>query len=232
MAYNISNFPAVNVAHIISGVAFPLFAKVQKHKVELQLAFVKITKIAALFILPATAGIFLLGRIFTKVILGDKWLPIVPALQILCIFGILRTVHILFNQILIATGQPEWNRRILCIDLILMVLIIYPFTKYGSIAGTSIAMSLAILPGAIISIIITLKKVKVTYTQMLNQLSPIVISCLIMGAGVLVMSRSLPETLSTLIISIVSGFFLFAISILLLDKQLKEEILEFIHLLS
>lgn len=73
------------IGSVISRVAFPIFSRIQDDDARLRKAYSKYIVFASLIIFPILIGLFVLAEPLTLLILKEKWLPMVPMLQILCI---------------------------------------------------------------------------------------------------------------------------------------------------
>jgi O-antigen/teichoic acid export membrane protein len=82
MAYKISNMPATEITHVISQVTFPAYSKLQGDIPKLREAYLKVLQITAFLSFPIAGLIFILAPDFTRLFLGEKWMPMVPAMQI------------------------------------------------------------------------------------------------------------------------------------------------------
>ncbi|MCK4326623.1 lipopolysaccharide biosynthesis protein [bacterium] len=148
-AYIISNLPTTNFTMIFTGVMFPLLSKLQGDIAALRMVFLKSLKFICLIILPILGTLFILSRDFVTVVLGQKWMPMLGALRILCLFGFLRSLHNLSGSFLQATGEAKFEMRTLIMELTFMSIAIVPFTLVWGIAGTSIVVTSMILIGVV-----------------------------------------------------------------------------------
>ena len=147
MAYMISNIPATEITHVISQVSFPAYSKLQDNIPKLREAYLKVLQVTSFLSFPIAGLIFVLAPDFTEIFLGEKWMPIVPAMQILCIFGVARSIS--FGPLFYSVSKPDFVTKITSYRLILLIIIIYPLTiKYG-IVGTafSVLMSHIVFAG-------------------------------------------------------------------------------------
>ena len=145
MAYRISNLPATEITHVISQVTFPAYAKLQTNMAKLKEAYLKVLQLTAFLSFPVAGLIFVLAPDFTRIFLGDKWLPMVPAMQVLVFAGLLRSIAATAGPIFIAVGKPLIDMQGQCLRLLTLIILIYPLTiKYGFI-GTSISVVLSTL---------------------------------------------------------------------------------------
>lgn len=88
MAYLISNLPATEITHVISQVTFPAYSKMQGDIPRLKAAYLDVLQLTAFISLPVAGGIFILAPEFTLIFLGEKWMPMVPTIQILVLAGL------------------------------------------------------------------------------------------------------------------------------------------------
>jgi len=140
MAYLVSNLPATEIGHLISRVTFPAYSKLQDNLPELREAYLKVLQITAFVSIPLAGGIFILAPEFTEIFLGDKWMPMVPAIQALVLAGLVGSIQATTTPIFLAVNRPEIEPRWQAIRLSVLVILIYPFSIQWGICGTSIAV--------------------------------------------------------------------------------------------
>lgn len=139
-AYKFSNIPATEITHVISQVTFPAYSKLQNDIPRLREAYLKVLKMSASLSIPIAGLIFILTPEFVKLFLKPDWLPIIPAMQILAICGLLRSLGATTGPVFLAVGRPDITPKAALAMLSFLVIIIYPLTKKWGIAGTSLAV--------------------------------------------------------------------------------------------
>lgn len=137
MAYNIANIPVHSLSSIIGNVSLPAYSLIQEEPRRLRDAFSKIIETVMIILLPLIGFIFLLAQDFTVVCLGEKWFPIVPALRILCFFGLFRGLVNIFAALHLAVNRPNIQSRNKTIELIVFLVLIYPLTLKWGLIGVS-----------------------------------------------------------------------------------------------
>ncbi len=143
MAYRISNTPTTETTHVISLVSFPLYAKLQDDLPGLRNAYLKILQLVALVSFPLSGFIIVLAPEFTRIFLGEQWMPAVPAIQILALAGLIRSIITTTIPLFRAVGKPKIETRWQIVRLAVVIILIYPLTaKYG-IVGTSITIAVS-----------------------------------------------------------------------------------------
>lgn len=140
MAYKISNIPATEFSHMIAQVAFPIYAQVQDDKKKLRFGYLMSLRLTALMTTPLAAIICVLSADATNMLLGEKWMAMVPSTQVLSIYGYLRAIGATTGVVFLALGKPQIRTKIQVGQFLLLAAIIYPLTKYLGITGTSIAV--------------------------------------------------------------------------------------------
>jgi lipopolysaccharide exporter len=139
MAYRISNLPATQITHVISQVTFPAYAKMQDNIPRLKEAYLRVLKITSFVSFPFAGIIFIFCPSFTSIFLGKSWLAMVPTMQVLAVFGLIRSLTATTGPIFIGVGKPKIMTWLSLIQLIIMAIIIYPLTKKWGILGTAIS---------------------------------------------------------------------------------------------
>ena len=165
-AYRLSNFPATGITHVISRVTFPAYSKLQSDKEKLREAVKRTLNFVSIISIPLASGIFILAPEFTRVFLGEKWMPMVPAMQVMCAFGAMRAIATAFESVYRALGRTDIPFKISLTELLIMAILIYPFSKYFDILGTSIAITLSL----VVILIITIKMITETLETSFQEL--------------------------------------------------------------
>jgi len=177
MAYRISNMPTTEITHVISQVAFPAYSKLQDNIPKLREAYLKVLQITAFLSFPVGGLIFVLAPDFTKIFLGEKWTPIIPAMQVLALAGLIRSIAATTGFIFYAVGKPKIDTSWQLVRLFVLAGLIYPFTMKWRLLGTSIVVFLSIFVSNIGFCFSVIKITKCSVRNFVNtMLSPLVSS--------------------------------------------------------
>lgn len=90
-----------------SGVALPVFARLQDQPNRLREAFLRATQLSSLVSIPAFVGLVAVAPLAIETLLGPKWGPSVPALRALCALGIVRSVLDFDRPLMLALGRSR-----------------------------------------------------------------------------------------------------------------------------
>jgi O-antigen/teichoic acid export membrane protein len=143
MAYRISNMPATEITHVISRVTFPAYSKIQDNLPRLRESYLRVLQLTAFLSFPVAGLIFVLAPDFTRIFLGEKWMPMVPAMMVLVFAGLIRSIGATTGPIFQAVGKPKIITKWQPVRLLVLVALIYPFTIQWGILGTSLAVFLS-----------------------------------------------------------------------------------------
>jgi lipopolysaccharide exporter len=141
-AYQLANLPALFITQILSSVMFPAFATVRSEPERLGALWLRSMRITLALTLPSAALIVVLADPFTRALLGERWLPIVPLTYALSIFGVMRAFGASAGALFLAIGRPDLRTKIQIAQLIVLAATIYPlYRKYG-VLGVAWSVSL------------------------------------------------------------------------------------------
>ncbi len=143
LAYTISNMPATEITHVISQVTFPSYSKLQDNIPRLREAYLKVLQITVFLSIPITGLIFILAPDFTMIFLGEKWMPMVPAMKVLVFWGLVRSIGATTGPIIYAAGKPEILVKYQLFQLIMLIILIYPLTVSYGMLGTAFTVFFA-----------------------------------------------------------------------------------------
>jgi lipopolysaccharide exporter len=150
MAYLLSNAPATEISNFVAQITFPVYSKMQGDVQRLREAYLKVLQIVSFIAFPISGLIFIFAPDFTKLFLGEKWMPMVPALQVLTLWGLIRAVGTTTTQIFLAVGKPRITTKLRSLELLFIAILIYPLTVRFGILGTAMTIVIGtILPVSI-----------------------------------------------------------------------------------
>ena len=140
MAYRISNISTAEINHIIVEVSFPLYSKMQDDLNRMRKTYLSIFQVVTFISFPIAGLIIVLVPGFTRIFLGEQWLPVIPVIQLIAISGLLGSIITLCIPLFRALGRPGVETAWQIVRAIIILASIYPLTvKYG-IIGTSFSL--------------------------------------------------------------------------------------------
>jgi O-antigen/teichoic acid export membrane protein len=168
MAYLISNLPATEITHVISGVTFPAYSKMQDDLERMKEACLKVLGLTGAISIPMSAGIFVLASELTQVIFTKKWMPMVTALQVMCLFGAMRSIAATFGPVYRAIGRPDIPLRINIAHLLSLCLIIYPLGVRWQLFGVAVGITLTMVLALVLTSLKIMSVLEITFINLLR----------------------------------------------------------------
>jgi O-antigen/teichoic acid export membrane protein len=143
MASRVAATPATEITNVITQVTFPAYSRMQDDKPRLRDAYIRVLKAISFLSFPLAGGLVVFAADFTRLFLKESWLPIVPIIQILAVNGLIMSIGSTTGSAFQAIGKPRIPAKIQLVKLIVLAVLIYPFTIWWGIAGTALAMLVA-----------------------------------------------------------------------------------------
>jgi PST family polysaccharide transporter len=218
MAWSIASIPVGKVSALILRVTPAHFSAVQHDRNALRRYFLNLTEGIALITFPACITLALLAKPFIVVVLGDKWLPAVPAFQLLAAYASVRSITPLLPQILLVTGDARFSARNSILAAVLLPLA-FVLGSRGGITGVAIAW-LVVHPLIILPLYARVfTRLQLSLMQYLASLWPAFSTAVAICVGVVIAQTAGGSPLARLVLQGVSAGLAYLGLIALLHRQ-------------
>ena len=104
----IVQFPSNNLSNIINRAMYPILCETQENNEKLLYIYKNSIRIISFCIFPLMTILFCLAKPLIYIVLGEKWLPCIPLLQILCIAYIASPLMLFMSQLITIQGKSEY----------------------------------------------------------------------------------------------------------------------------
>lgn len=181
VAFNWGAMSSSLMYSIIHDVLFPTFTNLRHDKEKLKAAYLKTLEYISFMGVLMNMTLFIIAKDFLVHVLGhgsDKWMPALPALKILCIYGIFRSILEPVGNIIMAVGKTEVLLKSNMIAALLQVVFIYPAIKYFSIEGAAVIVSLAYCSQYFVYFPFLKRELNLPMNELMMVLKPSIISIL------------------------------------------------------
>lgn len=200
-------FPGLIVTNIdssIDSVLFSALSKVQDDRVKVKNVVRKGIRTSSYVIFPCMVGLAVIAEAFVRVVLTDKWLPIVPFLQIMCFVYALQPIHTANLQAIKALGRSdlflilEIAKKAMGITLLLV-------SMWFGVIWIAASSILGGIIGSFINAFPNKKLLNYGYFEQIKDLLPALLLSLVMG-GIVYCIGFIPwNSLIILIVQILVG---------------------------
>jgi O-antigen/teichoic acid export membrane protein len=154
---------------------------------------------------PLTAGIIVLAPQFIQIVLGDKWMPAVPLVQVLALAGLLRSIAATAGYLFYALGKTKIDTMLQLIRLAVLAVLIYPLTLRFGLLGVAIAVVASILVANIGFNVMAIKTTASPTTPFLKILLIPLLNATVVAGILHILIPLLPKGLFELILCLIVG---------------------------
>jgi O-antigen/teichoic acid export membrane protein len=137
MAWNGSRTPANVFGTTIGFVLIPTLARIQDEPARVARAIRESLRHSYLLLMPVCALLFVSAPSLVTLLLGAKWLPLVPCFRVMC-FTVL-TIPILFTSgaLLTGSGRAHFAGLAMLLHLVVLVAVVPPLAKGWGVTGAA-----------------------------------------------------------------------------------------------
>jgi O-antigen/teichoic acid export membrane protein len=135
VAAQLASLPINKISGLLNSVAFPAFSHAHTHTTEqtVKSYLLKATRILGIAAFPVFFGMSVIAEPLIASLLGEKWLPAAPLLQLLGLVMPFRLLSNVFPPLLWGVGSPAVSASNFLIAAILMPVAFYIGTRWGVI---------------------------------------------------------------------------------------------------
>jgi len=124
-------FPVGLLTGVLSRVAFPIFSNAANDKKQLKRGVSQALRGIMLINVPVMLGLMATTKQVVFTLFGERWLPAVPIMQVLCLGGVLWPLHVINLNALMAQGYSNLFFRLEVVKKIIGTALIVVGALYG-----------------------------------------------------------------------------------------------------
>ncbi len=159
LAYNVAVVPPMKLNPIITRVLFPAFAKIQDDTDKLRINFYKLLSVVGIINFPTLLGLMVVSGNMVPLVFGEKWISIVPILQLLCVVGLLRSVGNPIGSLLMAKARVDISFKFNVIKTFLFIPAIVIGGHLAGAMGVTLGFLLVQIINTVLSYFVMIKPV-------------------------------------------------------------------------
>lgn len=186
-ADSLQKLPVHNLGSILNRVTYPLFSEIKEDNIKLKSTYLKVIGLSLFIMSPVMIFMGVLAKPLILFLLTDKWIEVVPYLQILAISGLLFPIHSFNLNILKVKGRSDLFLKLEIIKKVIIVLSVAVAINFGVI-GLVWSIVFTSLVALFINTYYSGKMIGLTVGIQLKQIYPSII--LGMTCGLIVLATS------------------------------------------
>jgi lipopolysaccharide exporter len=149
MSNELANLPQAEFVGALNSAVFPKYGRLQHDKVQLRAAYIDILSLTLLVGLPVAAGLAFTAPAAVMLLLGPKWIEVVPVIQIVAFGALAGALGSNTQFVLLTAAKASLNSALSACSLAFLTALLVVMTlKWGTLgaaAGFTLS-SIAVLP--------------------------------------------------------------------------------------
>ena len=193
MAFLLATLPATNITALINRLTFPLFSKIQRDQPELRRMLGSTLAHVSLLAFPISLGILLVAPLVVSALLTERWAPVVPLVEVLCLYGLVLSVAAVTGPALQAIGKPNVIFYTSIVHHLVKIALLVAFREFGPL-GICYAVVIPILVSSSIAFILIIRNLQFPIWELLMPILRPAVAAGVMYFGVRLLILSWGET--------------------------------------
>ena len=235
LAYQMAVFPLSQISSVITRVTFPVFSAIQEHNTRIRMGYLQAIKYTSLITFPLLTGLAIVAPELIPTLIGEKWMPMVLPLQILCIAGIIYSIATHTGSVILSKGRSDIHIRWDASKALVLPLAALIGVQYG-IIGVATATALTSCVLFLIIQKITNRLIDLRFQEYFKALFPAATSSAVLVIAVLTFQKFCTilslQDIGSLVGSILLGAAFYFLTLHLVDRTIFKEIKVLVKQLS
>lgn len=139
-----AQFPSSNITGILQRVTYPILSSIQDDDERLRNIYRQYVKLFAFIVFPLMLGLAAISKPFIILILTEKWLGVVPLLQILCVYYMWYPINAIHQNLMQVKGRSDLFLKLEFVKKIIGIGLLFISLPFGlnALAWSLVAYSL------------------------------------------------------------------------------------------
>lgn len=144
-AYKISSLPLTEVGDILAKVTFPVYVRMVDTKKRLASAFILASTAASSVAAVLGLILFIFATPLVTYVLGENWLPTIPVLKVLVLYGVAKTIVGTSFPLFLALKKEHYITLVTASCFVVLAIFIVPFINLWGLVGAGLAATIGSL---------------------------------------------------------------------------------------
>jgi O-antigen/teichoic acid export membrane protein len=184
-AYKFATYPRLVLAAPLERVAVGTYAELKTDRERLSKAFFRVNALLVRSAFLLGGWLFLIAPEFILIFLGERWMPMLTAFQLMLIYTLLDPLKGTIANAIIALGMPEKVVKARAVQLLLLVVGLFVLGGLYNIEGVAIAVNIMLIAGIILLLRVVRAYVDVSYWKLFLAPSLAIAAGLLVTFGIL-----------------------------------------------
>lgn len=227
-AYSFAQYPSKIVAAPITSVSNATYSEIAADRKRLSEAFYRTNSLMIYSGMFIVGAFMLIAGEFIRVVLGERWMPMLLALQIMLPYAMFEPIKQTMANVFLAVGNPGIIVKIRGVQLAVMILCLFIFGNLYGVEGVAVAVDIMMVIGITLILLSVREYVDYSIKELFLVPGMAVLFGLLAGAGV---DRFLLRSFSDIPAALIKGILFSLVYIGLIYIFNKKELIDLIKLL-
>lgn len=200
-AVQFRDMPLKTITAVVQDVTFPVFSTLQNDDRKLISGYTKAIRMLSAGVLPLMALIYITSRPLIHMVLGEKWLPVIPYLKLMALYGWIYVIFTINTQIVVVRGRSDYYLQIQIIDKVLIVIALLLTYRYNIMTIIYGNMAATVITTLITSIYLR-KIINISLLYQLQNILPFIFAAFIMLIAGIILEKYIENDVWYLSISV------------------------------
>jgi len=227
-AVQFSNLPVNTITTVVQKVTYPVFSILQDNSEKLIAGYTKVIRMLTAVALPLMAIMYITAKPLIAIVLGTKWLPAVPYLQLMSIYSWIYVLYTVNNLVITAKGRSDYYLQLQVLNKVIIAVSILTTYRFGITALIYGQMGATILTYIVGSVY--LKKVlNISIGYQLKNILPFIIATIFMVMPSFPMAKFISNDFLYLLTNTAVAISIYILSLWLMKVEELYSVLTFIN---
>jgi len=139
MAKELATLPVSRISAVVNQLVFPVMAELQADREALRTAFIRGVRLVAWVTFPVCIGIAVSAEDLVRTILTEKWLSVTPMLQVMSLYGLVKSIDVFLPPVLMARYRASFLSIYTAVLLVVMSLAFWIGASGWGVMGVTLA---------------------------------------------------------------------------------------------
>jgi len=181
-AKHFTGLPANSLMGTMQRVVFPILSKVKEDEGELKKKYIIFLRLASAVVFPAMVGLACVARPLVIAMITEKWAPVIPLLQVLCLSSMWLPLHVVNLSLLEVKGRTDLFLKVEVVKKVIGIGILLVTMSLGNILYVCYGLVVASVASLVVNMYYSDKLMQLGFWKQINELKGIIVACLWMVA--------------------------------------------------
>jgi PST family polysaccharide transporter len=227
LGYRAPELAIIGLPAVISGVAYPAYAKIQHDRSALQQSVRKTVQMISWVAIPAGIGLAMSSAAFILTFYTRKWEAAIPVMQLLSLYAMTYTITYNFGDAYKAMGRPDILNKLSISTIVFTIFALFIGSFFG-IVGVAWAHLLRVIALGLVQVVIVNRVLGISVWDILEAIFKPVVCASIMALAMAVVAWLLSggSEIIILILQLVTGLLTYLAASWLLNREVTQTILK------